>query len=528
MATSHRLYCIYSTERTPGAPRVDWSAVQPTTGTGTFITPGELLQRHGRPQPTDRMEDHFRRAAREMPQLVGEHVADRFSLEPEAESVEQTPLPATSAQRLAAFRLPFGGLVACLTLEFDGDLAQVVGMLQQTTTRWQAVRLDGLDLEASLTTMGAGPDVESGDLAADVHHLLAVDPSQIPIVPSRSTGLLTSSGSNEGPGTSEPIPLSTLVSAPERLRRGVAWVAAIRQAWTAPDNPPPPHARSATETTGTEQRPPDGVDLHVAEALVFRTLDPIRSSHAEVRYPQGINRHRGMFAAVGTSVTVIPASAGELEGWLLWSAVQLTGSQARLREIRREAYDTIHQMRQERATGTSKSVGNDRYAPARRRLGELSERLGGLEEDLAGGVSAYLEIHDVLPSPMLARCHQATASLMFPAGVLATQDLLTKATTAVNARYAALAAAQRSHDEVRVRRITVVAGLLTTIALVTTIFFGFFGSNASPVDGEQSFLHADYIAFYLGLVAIVGLIGLMFVAVRRRYPLRSDDDPMRP
>lgn len=130
----------------------------------------------------------------------------------------------------------------------------------------------------------------------------------------------------------------------------------------------------------------------------------------------------------------------------------------------------------------------------------------------------------VLPSPMLASHHNCAASLLsLPEGVRVTSDLLARASLAVVARRDVVRAAERAEDEVRVQRVTVAAGLLTVVAVLSGIFFGFFGASAAPVaDKQPSFFDPRYLAFYLVLLAVAVSVAFMFLLLRRRYRVRSE------
>lgn len=480
MSSGHRLHCIYSTER-EGA-----MADQPSLGLLArgmqatsrepieHITPGEFLRRCGDPAPTDRMEDHYLRAERQMPLLLGEHVAESFAFAAESGSAGEPAdglgeaRPGVSSPRLSAFRLPYGGLVFCLTLKLDGDLADVVDLLHRTTFQWRSIRLDGKALEHCAAHIpAAAPELGSAILGTDVHHLLSVDPDQIAIF----------TEANESPSE------------------------------------PSVH--------------PEGVDPHTVEALVFRTLQPIRSSYGELRYPKAANRHNNALVAAGPYVTVMCSPHRELEGWLLWSVLQLTCALARLRQVRSDAYDVLYDMEQELAA-TSGAAGRlsdvrAQHALARARIAGLSHRLGRLEQELAFGVVAYLDTQFVLPSAMLAHSHRALTELMgLESGTQSTSELLERATRTVDARYDALGALERSVDQARQRRLDTVVAAITATALLMAIFFGFFGSNASPISDEhRPFFHIDYVWFYGALIAMAGGSYLLIMAALRRLPRRE-------
>ena len=78
----HRLYCVYATEenstRMQGAGR---GSHNDQGYTCTAATPGQFIKRLGGPSPKDRMEDAFKKAAAQMPALLGEYKPRLLSLE---------------------------------------------------------------------------------------------------------------------------------------------------------------------------------------------------------------------------------------------------------------------------------------------------------------------------------------------------------------------------------------------------------------------------------------------------------------
>jgi hypothetical protein len=438
------------------------------------------------------MEDHYLRAARQMPVLLGEHVAERFDLasteQPDPDDADDAgeadhtddasaPVGHVTSPRLSAFNLPYGGLVFCLTLRVDGDLPEMVDLLHRTVFQWRSIRLDGHTLEQCAARIPAvAPELGSVIVGTDIHQLVTVDPDQIPIFASDDIA---------GPA-------------------------------------------------GSDAAHPAGIDPEVVEALVFRTRRPIRPSHAELRYPVGANRYHDSLLAVGTAVAVLCSPQRELEGWMLSSLIQLTGALAHGRQIRSDAYDILYDMEQElaRAADTVEPAKDIRAQLGERRsaLGALSHRISRLELELGFGVAAYTDTQAVLPSPMLAHGHRAMADLMgLPTTTVSTHQLVERASKAVRSRYDALGAAERSVDEGRQRRLDMVLAALAVVALEMGIFFGFFGANASPISEEhRPFFHADYAWLYAAVIGTgVGAYLLIALALRH-FPRRDDDDDLPP
>jgi hypothetical protein len=473
MASGHRVHCIYSTEREGPADE------QPSLGTRHRtrhdsdhepVTPGEFLRRLGDPAPGDRMEDHFQRARRAMPVLLGTVTADQLAL---ADNGTEDPLTAVHHLSLSAFRLPYGGLVLCLTVQLDADLPALVDLLHRTTFAWDLIRLDGRPLDrAAAEIPGAAAELGPLTIATDVHHLVTVDNSQIPVVDDSRQG-----------GGPEPV-----------VHHGAA--------------------------SGSGTAPPDGVDTAAVQSLLFRTTRPVRPSHAEVHYPTMANRDPDALVAVGPAVTALRTTNREVEGWVLWSMLRLTAAYARLRQIESEAYGVLDRMDLAETERRDEPQARNRHASLRAEMARLSDHLGQLQLQLSYGVVAHLNVQVTLPSPMLARTHRAlTEQMGFPGSCEATSQLLSRATAAVEGRARALQAHERSRDEARQKQLDVVLAGTAAVALVLAVFFGFFGSNASPIsENHRPFFHSDYAGFHALLLTGTVTLFLLMLRVLRRSP----------
>ncbi len=395
------------------------------------------------------------------PSLVASFVPPAFELDAEGRG---TGLPAdVQAPRIAVFRLPYGGLVVCLELWVRAMETEMVQLLRHTLGSWTSMRVQGCRLDETLR-VGRVVDPLLQDLAlADVHHLVVVDPGQFTLV--------------------EPV------------------------------------TGGAAEPAADDRRPPTGTREELVARLVTRNVDNVRTNQSNTRYPVATNRAADSLTAVGPFVTVTMRPPGELEGWLLWSSVILIASLARLHPS-----GCLRRPRQDGVGGASRAVQAPRALhrpPTARRplrpVGEARARAG-----LRCG--AQLDVLFVLPSPMLASHHNCAASLLsLPEGVRVTSDLLARASLAVVARRDVVRAAERAEDEVRVQRVTVAAGLLSVVAVLSGIFFGFFGASAAPVaDKQPSFFDPRYLVFYLVLLAVAVSVAFMFLLLRRRYRVRSE------
>jgi hypothetical protein len=379
----------------------------------------------------------------------------------------------TSPADLSIFRLPYGGIVLCLVLTFKVDLLQTVEVLRRTTFNWTEIRLDDLSVaDAASSIPGMRELIETVAIGADIHQVLSADASLIQFF--REPAFQP--GDDYG------------------LRR-------------------------------EHEASPADVDEALVRSLAVRSTTAMRPDFAGVKFPVATNRVPGTLAAVGPAVTVLVNQPETLEGWIVWSSIELTCSLSRLRQIRGSVYLVLSEM--ERGVKTEQRQEDD-YTVVRRRLALLSRRLGRLELELAFGVEAYLDIQFVLAAANLAQYHRAAASAMgLVEGVGTTSDLLERASKAVSSRREVVRSAEKAADEVRVRRVTVAAGFLSAFAVITGIFFGFFASNASPVvRGKPSYFSVSYFMFYVVLAALLLAISTLFFVIRKRYPIRVDSQEL--
>jgi hypothetical protein len=406
-----------------------------------------------------------------MPMLMGRRSFSSVSFaEPALDHVFDEVVPAD----LSIFRLPYGGIVLCLVLTFKADLVQAVEVLRRTTFNWTEMRLDD-DLSlggAASSILRMRELIETVVIGADVHQVLVADGSLI------------------------------------RFFRD------------APFQP-----SSGYDQRGEYEACPADVDGGLVRSLAVRATTAVRPEFAGVKFPVATNRVPGTLAAVGPAVTVLVNQPETLEGWIVWSSIELTCSLSRLRQIRGAVYRVLSEM--EKGV-ESEQHQEDNYTIARRRLALLSRRLGRLELELAFGVEAYLDVQFVLSAANLAQYHRAAASAMgLVDGVATTSDLLDRASKAVSSRRDVVRSAEKAADEVRVQRVTVAAGFLSAFAVVTGIFFGFFASDASPVvRGRPSYFSLTYVIFYVILAGLLLAISTLFFVIRKRYPMRVDSQEL--
>jgi hypothetical protein len=462
----HRVHCLYSVAGITGV-EIDQHRGSGPTRTG--MTPGEFQRRAGGPVPIDRLERAYRAAAAQLPATVADHLADRAEL---------SGAPATSTferPRLALFRLPYGGLVLYFGFDFAGGARALTEILSATAERWSDLVIDGVPLPEFGRLLLPGVELPDDlGIASDVHHVVVVDPEQLPV-----------------------------------FRRPEAGAN------------PPVEEHPGVRTT----EPPPDADGRLIEQVLFRSTTPLRAGQAAVAYPPTANRAPRKPDGPEPVRHVARASARgvrRLGAVVSGPADRQPGPTASVpsRGLRRTRRDRARSRTDGQAAQVLRGVAG---APAR-----LSAQLGRLEIELAFGVEAHLDIQFVLGSPMLSDYHRSAAGLMgLPQGSVATSTLVASASRAVAVRRDVVRAAERSLDEVRVRRVTSMAAALSVIAVLSGVFFGFFGASAAPVAKDQPpFLSATYTAFYLAFAALLLLLVGIFALVRRRYPLGGDHEEL--
>src|SRR5262249_7773024 len=118
---------------------------------------------------------------------------------------------------------------------------------------------------------------------------------------------------------------------------------------------------------------PADVDEGLVRSLAVRATSAVRPDFAGVKFPVAANRVPGTLAAVGPAVTVLVNQMVTLEGWIVWSCIELTCSLSRLRQIRGSVSLVLSEMEK----GVKKEQRQeDDYTVVRRRLALLSRRLG--------------------------------------------------------------------------------------------------------------------------------------------------------
>jgi hypothetical protein len=260
------------------------------------------------------------------------------------------------------------------------------------------------------------------------------------------------------------------------------------------------------------------------QRLVYRADLPYVKEHSEILYPGELNRRPDARCALSPFVSVFIGQQDYIENMAWMSAAMITGANARLRHISKDATLALRSFRD-----TSESQN---FQIARRRSADLSYQLSELQLDLSFSVEALADVGLLVPSLRVQAYHRSLAEatgMNRRTGVVA--QMLTRLESAVKAMEVSLAARQREEDDIRRLRWSVPVAVLTAIAVPSGILFGYFGANVAEVDpGVSLFDFAEHSFIYLTLLAVVlaGASSALFVhfaVVRRRADrAKSDQD----
>jgi hypothetical protein len=269
---------------------------------------------------------------------------------------------------------------------------------------------------------------------------------------------------------------------------------------------------------------PDTVELQseLLLALVYRVYDQMRDGFTTVQFPKEMNRGWDAVAAVGSFVSVLCGHQDYIENAAVTSASLVVGATSDLRAAQEAVLESLELVRE----------GVDAPSrPARRQLlKDLSDRLAVLEMDLSQYVESVTDIGLWIPSLRVEDYHRSlVASVRLVERTRDISDSLARLTSIAGARAQTLAAIDQAIQEHRRRSWTLVAGLLSAIAIPITFILAFFGVNAKEVNGNLSMFDVTrYYGVYMfafGMVASSGfvLVGFWWFG----HPRRKEDSVRR-
>ncbi len=361
--------------------------------------------------------------------------------------------------QLSVYAVPDAGVVAMLNLSYTASVSKTVDLLDHLTFARSSITFDGRSLAEIVTEYAAGTCPGDITLGQDMFHVIEAD---------SASGILSDNNINV---------------------------------------PPPPWLKQ--------------LDLTIATKLIYKIHDQVRPDFTSLRMPLDANRHEGQIACVALTGALLIGVPEWFQQCVLGSSIIAIAALSRLRVVRRETFDALRQL--EAMEFDVMSQNRQGLSTARTALAKLSERLRWLDIALASGVEAKLDVTAVLPSPRLASYHYATVESMgITTGSKYVSNLVDRLRYSIAAQGDAIAAAERQRDEERRAEISVVAGALSTIAIVFGIFFGFFGTNAKQVSPNYSFFDHHYLGFYLLIAGIILSISCLFLSLLLRRRVRRD------
>ena len=244
------------------------------------------------------------------------------------------------------------------------------------------------------------------------------------------------------------------------------------------------------------------------QRVIYRADLPCRPEHSAIQYPMELNRRVNTMCALGPYVSVIVGQQDYVENTILLSAVQTVSSAARLREIRERAYECVRLLR----------ASDDQGQAVRERrmvLEAMADSLRELELELSFSVEATRDLGMLVPSLRVENYHNTLyASMNLADRAQTTGHMLERLRNAIAAELTSVQSVEERADDARRVRTVVAVTFVTTVAGTLSLLFGFFGINATQVDGHRSIFDLRYIWIYaLITFIIIGALGI-FVAMR--------------
>ena len=244
------------------------------------------------------------------------------------------------------------------------------------------------------------------------------------------------------------------------------------------------------------------------QRVIYRADLPCRPEHSSIQYPAELNRRATTMCALGPYVSVVGGQQDYMENTILLSTVQTVSSAARLREIRERAYECVRLLRA--------SDDHDQAVRERRIiLEDIADSLRELELELSFSVEATRDLGMLVPSLRVENYHNALyASMNLADRAQTTGHMLERLRNAIAAELTSVQSVEERADDARRVRTVVAVTFVTTVGGTLSLLFGFFGINATQVDGSRSIFDMRYIWIYalIGFL-IIGALGI-FIAMR--------------
>jgi hypothetical protein len=385
-----------------------------------------------------RLSGYYQRAHTQFPTVLAtdEYSGARFSTKQAGDNIK------IDRGRVWLFRVPNGGLIAGLTLDFSCPLRDCIPLLADAY--YSDVLIDGHAVLDRLRKVTADPLVRDKLVASE----LATHSHQLLFVAGQCHDLVRSSSD-----------------------------AAQRQ-----------------------------VDHDLVRRLIYRYDAPYREDSGTIRFPAEANRGRVALAACGPYVSVFAGQQDYIENAALIAAIQLVGSATLLGAARSQAYAalsglrTLHTEIDDPARRPSHRVARRRLAQLSETVGRLEldlsfgieafQEVGALVPSLrVSGVHRELFEAAVLP-------HQTDS----------VAQMLDRLARAIAAEAASVLSTERGHDERRRLIWGVAVGFTSFIAVPLTLIFGFFAVTTSDVARSTSLLDIGRYKWFYATVAGLMLV----------------------
>jgi hypothetical protein len=257
------------------------------------------------------------------------------------------------------------------------------------------------------------------------------------------------------------------------------------------------------------------------QRVIYRADLPCRPDQSSISYPVELNRRPTTMAALGPYVSVIAGHQDYLENTVLLSAVHVTGSTARLREIRERAYNCVARFRA--STEHTDSPRDQRLV-----LEEIADTLGDLELELSFSVEATADLGMLVPSLRVENYHEALCeSTRMARRAETTGHMLGRLRNAIAAELTAVQSIENRADDARRVRTVAAVTFVSTVAGTLSLLFGFFGINATQVNANHSMFDPRYVWIYLLILFLLGGAAAIFLGMRYQERRQHQRDQRR-
>jgi hypothetical protein len=430
---SHRLFCIFTLDRVELKRSVDLQTCP------SLVDEFEL----------DRLERNFKSeaATAALPRVLAN--ASVHSL---YWSTQIGGVNVSSIEAILVAAPVGGGVLALMTIEFSGELMQVIPMLCET-----AMGRDNVTAELT----------PSGPLMPLGHALARVIPSEV----------ADTDRAAFGPDVHQ-LFFPSAAATPELVTPAIGGV------------------RS-------------GPNLDRISRIVYRSDYPFRPELSGMQVPRELNRPAGAASAHGRGVTVLAGAAEHVENGVVLTATELLAAVAHLRSIRNEASNALREVN--RGLGDMKTLSDRRHQLARQ-----SWRLARMQVDLSFGVESAMDpakVPEIVLEPYRKALSQ---TLGLADGAQATATMLARLSAAITALQNAGTAFEQEAAERRRGAFGLLAIWVSVIALVGSALAFFGTQSTQVSNSYSLFSVRHYWGFYLFWAGLAAMTALLYRVQKQR------------